>query len=178
MLGNRNTIKNKTDTFLSSKSLHWSFRTHNFVNKSISIILSTGEITCNNKYCVFGVDFLSINQAEKVFWGNSALPENEIWSLSMGFSRQEYQSGLPFLLQRIFPTLRSNLGLPHCGQTLYHLSQPGSSKSNKEAKTEFYRERKQVQDGETVVLIKKRKGDECGRWIWGRWQYVLYSSQN
>ena len=27
-----------------------------------------------------------------------------------------------FLLQRIFPTQRSNPGLPHCRQTLYHLS--------------------------------------------------------
>jgi len=36
-------------------------------------------------------------------------------------------------------------------------------KGNKEANTEFYRKRKQVQDGEPVVLIKKRKGDEYGR---------------
>ena len=32
-----------------------------------------------------------------------------------------------FLLQRIFPTQGSNLGLPHCRQTLYHLSHQGSS---------------------------------------------------
>ena len=38
-------------------------------------------------------------------------------SLSMGFSRQEYWSGLLFLLQRIFPT-----HLLHCRQILYHLS--------------------------------------------------------
>ena len=31
--------------------------------------------------------------------------------LSMGFSRQEYWSGLPFLLQGIFPTQRSNPSL-------------------------------------------------------------------
>lgn len=36
-------------------------------------------------------------------------------------------------------------------------------KSNKEAKTEFYRKRKQVQDGEPVLLIKERKVDEGGR---------------
>ena len=36
-------------------------------------------------------------------------------------------------------------------------------KSNKEAKTELYRKRKQVQDGEPVPLIKERKVDECGR---------------
>ena len=43
--------------------------------------------------------------------------------LSMGFSRQECWSGLPFLLQGIFPTQELNPGLP---QTLYHLSYQGS----------------------------------------------------
>ena len=33
--------------------------------------------------------------------------------------------GCHFLLQGIFPTQGSNLGLPHCGQTLYHLRLPG-----------------------------------------------------
>ena len=42
--------------------------------------------------------------------------------LSMEFSRQEYWKGLPFPLQRIFPTQGSNLGLLHCRQILYHLS--------------------------------------------------------
>ena len=44
---------------------------------------------------------------------------------SMEFSRQEYWSGCYFLLWGIFPTLGSNLGLPHCGQTLYRLSHQG-----------------------------------------------------
>ena len=35
-------------------------------------------------------------------------------SLSMGFSRQEYWSGLPFILQEIFPTQGLKMGLPHC----------------------------------------------------------------
>ena len=39
----------------------------------------------------------------------------------MGFSRQEYWSGCHFLLQRIFPTQGSNLGLLHCRQILYRL---------------------------------------------------------
>ena len=43
-------------------------------------------------------------------------------SLSMGFSRQEYWSGLPFPSQGIFPTQGSNLGLQHCRQMLYSLS--------------------------------------------------------
>ena len=39
--------------------------------------------------------------------------------LSMGFSRQEYWSGLPFILQGIFWTQELNLGLLHCRQILY-----------------------------------------------------------
>ena len=35
---------------------------------------------------------------------------------SMGFSRQEYWSGLPFPSPGIFPTQGSNLGLPHSGR--------------------------------------------------------------
>ena len=42
--------------------------------------------------------------------------------LSMGFSRQEYWSGLPGPPQGIFPTQGSNLGLLHCRQILYCLS--------------------------------------------------------
>ena len=41
------------------------------------------------------------------------------------FSRQEYWSGLPFLLQGIFPTQGLNPGLPHCSQILYRLSHQG-----------------------------------------------------
>ena len=42
-------------------------------------------------------------------------------SPSMGFSRQEYGSGLPFPSPGIFLTQGSNLGLPHCRQVLYCL---------------------------------------------------------
>ena len=48
--------------------------------------------------------------------------------LSLGFSRQEYWSGVHFLLQGTFPTQGSNPGLLHCRQTLYRLSQQGSLK--------------------------------------------------
>ena len=41
---------------------------------------------------------------------------------SMGFSRQEYWTGVPFPSQGIFPTQGSNPGLLHCRQTLYRLS--------------------------------------------------------
>ena len=41
---------------------------------------------------------------------------------SVEFSRQEYGVGCHFLLQGIFLTQGSNLGLPHFGQMLYPLS--------------------------------------------------------
>ena len=41
--------------------------------------------------------------------------------------------GCHFLLQRIFPTQGSNLGLPHCKQTLYRLSHQGSRPGNEHA---------------------------------------------
>ena len=43
-------------------------------------------------------------------------------SLSMGFSRQEYWSGLHSLLQGIFPTQELNWVLLHCRHILYQLS--------------------------------------------------------
>ena len=45
--------------------------------------------------------------------------------LSMGFSRQEYCSGLPFPPLGIFPTQGSNPGLLRCRWVLYRLSQQG-----------------------------------------------------
>ena len=44
-----------------------------------------------------------------------------------GSSRQEYWSGLPALLQGIFPTQVSNPGLPHCRQILHYMSHQGHS---------------------------------------------------
>ena len=46
-----------------------------------------------------------------------------------GLSTQECWSGLPTLLQGIFPTQGLNPGLPHCRQILYHL---GHQRSNME----------------------------------------------
>ena len=46
--------------------------------------------------------------------------------LSMGFSRQEYWSGLPIPSPGIFQTQGSNLGLLHYRQILYHLSHLGN----------------------------------------------------
>ena len=45
---------------------------------------------------------------------------------SVGFSRQEYWSGLPFPSPGDLPHWGLNPGLPHCGQMLYRLSHQGS----------------------------------------------------
>ena len=66
-------------------------------------------------------------------WSRSVVSDSltTLWTValqappSMGFSRQECWSGLPF--QGIFLTQGLNSGLPHCGQTLYHLSHQGIS---------------------------------------------------
>ena len=39
---------------------------------------------------------------------------------------EEYWSGLPFLSSEVYPIQRSNPGLPHCKQILYHLSKQES----------------------------------------------------
>ena len=44
---------------------------------------------------------------------------------SMGVSREEYWSGLPFPSPGNFLTQESSPGLPHCRQTLYRLEPPG-----------------------------------------------------
>ena len=46
--------------------------------------------------------------------------------LSMGFSGKNTGVDCHSLLQGIFPTQGSNLGLLHCRQILYHLSHLGS----------------------------------------------------
>ena len=52
---------------------------------------------------------------------------HSLLSQSMEFSRPEYWSSLS-LLQGIFPTQRSNPGLPYCRRILYQLSHKGSSR--------------------------------------------------
>ena len=47
-------------------------------------------------------------------------------SLSMGFSRREHWSGLPFPSPGDLRIQGLNPGLPHCRQMLYHLSHQGS----------------------------------------------------
>ena len=46
--------------------------------------------------------------------------------LSMAFSRPEHWNWLPFPSPGDLPNQQLNLGLPHCRQIIYHLSQQGS----------------------------------------------------
>ena len=69
-------------------------------------------------------------------------------SLSMDFSGKNTGVGCYFLLQGIFPTQESNLGLLHCRQILYHLSHQGSPLLHTighfmftEASSQFWKER-------------------------------------
>ena len=55
------------------------------------------------------------------------LQRNQV-PLSMGFSRQEYWSGLPFPSLGDLPDPGIEPSLPHCRQTLYPLSHQGRSK--------------------------------------------------
>ena len=51
--------------------------------------------------------------------------------MSMGFSRQEYWSGVPFSSPGDLPTQGLNLGLLHCRWSLYPLSHQGSNSQNR-----------------------------------------------
>ena len=57
---------------------------------------------------------------------------------SMGFSRQGYRVGCHFLLQGIFLIQGLNLGIPHCRQTLYHLSHQGSHFFPRDLRNNWY----------------------------------------
>ena len=52
------------------------------------------------------------------------------WDFPWDFPGKSIGVGCHFLLQGIFPTQGSNLGLLHCRQMLYHLSHQGSLSSS------------------------------------------------
>ena len=60
----------------------------------------------------------------------SLQPHGHQAPLFMGFSRQEYRSGLLFPSPGNFLTQGSNPGLPHCRQKLYHLSHQESHRTS------------------------------------------------
>ena len=60
------------------------------------------------------------------------------WTVqSLEFSRQNTRVGSLSLLQGIFPTQGSNLGLPHCRWILYQLSHQGSPLPSLRSKPDF-----------------------------------------
>ena len=79
--------------------------------------------------CLWSIFPLESKSVSRSVLSDSATP----WTvacqapLSMGFSRQEYWSGLPFPSLGDLPTQGLNLGLLHCRRSLYILSHQGSS---------------------------------------------------
>ena len=77
----------------------------------------------------------------------------------MGFSWQEYWSGLPFPSPGDLPDL--NPGLPYCRQTLYHLSHQGSHINKKQSKN--------IPGGSNGKKKKKKKCLQCRRSRFNPW---------
>ena len=77
--------------------------------------------------CTFQIKSVESNPHERKRDSGKSCPTlATLWTvacqapLSMGFSRQEYWSGLPFSFQGIFPTQELNPGLQHCKQIHVH----------------------------------------------------------
>ena len=83
----------------------------------------------------------------------------------MGFSRQEYWSGLSFLPSGDLP----DSGLLHCRQILYHLSHQGGPKINKHAKVVTAKRKACVQSSRNR---REGRGPESRKEPDGIWQEV------
>ena len=78
-----------------------------------------------------------INRRKSGMWSRSVVSDTLLtpWTVAyqvlpfMGFSRQEYWSGLPLSSPGDLSDPGSNPGLPHCRQVLQHLSHQGSPKT-------------------------------------------------
>ena len=68
-----------------------------------------------------------------VMYVSDSLPPHGLQATKLlgpwGFPGKNTEVGSHFLLPGTFLTQGSNLGLPHCGQSLYHLSRQGSPKT-------------------------------------------------
>ena len=62
----------------------------------------------------------------ETLWPHGHMEELIRLLCTWGFSRQEYWSGLPHTSRGDLPSQEWNLGLQHCRQILYHLSQQWS----------------------------------------------------
>ena len=107
-------------------------------------------------------------------WSRSVVSDCDPWTLahqaplSVGFSRQEYWSGLPFPSPGIFLTQGSNPGLPHCRQMIYHLSHQGSpgkhtNEQNSKTLTEKYTKLHEsyVQIKSDMINIEELEKNQC-----------------
>ena len=70
--------------------------------------------------------FSVVNEIESEKWKCQCLSRVWLFATSWDFPDKNTGMGCCFILQRIFPTQGSNLGLPHCRQILYCLSHQGS----------------------------------------------------
>ena len=117
---------------------------------------------------------------------DSAIPWTVAYQVppSMGFSRQEYWSGLPFPSPGIFPTQGLNPGLPHgrhCRQTLYHLSHQERSKAEEpeiKLPTSAGSSKKQESSRKTSISALLTMPKPLTVWItincgkfWKRWEH-------
>ena len=82
---------------------------------------------------------------------------------SMGFSRQEYWSGLPFPSAEDLTDPGSNLCLSHCRQTLYCLSHQGSL-VDRVPKELWMEAHNTVQEAVTKTIPKKKKCKKA-KWL-------------
>ena len=91
-----------------------------------------------------------------------------LWSVAcqappcVGFPRQEYWSGLPFLLQGIFPAQGLNPGLLHCRRILYWLSHQGSKKTE----SLCYTLETSIYSKSATLRLKKNKKNSPFLFLW------------
>ena len=92
---------------------------------SLCCILLLVSTNCPDPYFYLSCVLCLVSQSCLTLWDPmDCIPGS---SIPWGFSRQEYWSELPALLQGIFPNQGLNPGFQRCRWILYHLSHEGSS---------------------------------------------------
>ena len=89
-------------------------------------------------------------------------------SLSMGFSRQEYWSGLPFPSPGDLPNPEMNPCLPHCRQMLYHLSHQESTHQGSHFSIKLY-----LISSMLRIMVLKARGNNR---ILYKYSFVVFNS--
>ena len=110
---------------------------------------------------------------------------------SVGFSRQEYWSGLPFPSPEDLPDPGIEPGLQRCRQTLYRLSHQGSLKKSYDKSTQrIKKQRHRFADKVCIVIAMPflvvmygcerwiiKKADAFQLWCWRRLESPLDSKE-